>query len=283
MFLILILTIAVVVFGPAKLPAVGKALGKGLHEFRNALMPEIIDIAPAPDSTHFQKAMSLLDHLEDFRRRLIKATLAILVASLGSYFYAAKLVQFITAPAGKLYYLQPAEALFTYIKVSFFFGFLLALPIVLYQLWAFAIPAFSPRGCSAMGVIVPSSVALFFAGLAFAYFFVLPAGLKFFLGFATDSLQPLLSIGQYLTFVLSFLLPFGFIFELPMFILVFAKLGLVSSASLAAKRKVVLLLSFVSGAIISPTPDMISQTMIAVPIIVLYEISALIVKYILKK
>lgn len=227
--------------------------------------------------------MSLVEHLQELRRRLIIVIIAVAVGSLVSYFYAAELVQYITAPAGKLYYMSPAEAFFTYLRVSFFAGFLLALPIVLYQVWAFIVPALTTKEHRASLILVPSSVFLFFIGLAFSYILVLPAGLKFFMGFATENLQPLLSLGEYLSFVISFLLPFGFIFELPLFIVVMAKFGLITSNFLSAKRKHVLVLSFVIGALISPTPDVFSQTMVAVPVIVLYEFSVLIVKYILKK
>lgn len=227
--------------------------------------------------------MSLVEHLQELRRRLIIIIIAVAVGSLASYFYAAELVHYITAPAGKLYYMSPAEAFFTYLRVSFFAGFLLALPIVLYQIWAFIVPALTTKEHKASLILVPSSVLLFFIGLAFSYILVLPAGIKFFMGFATENLQPLLSLGEYLSFVISFLLPFGFIFELPLFIVVMAKFGLITSKFLSAKRKHVLVLSFVIGALISPTPDVFSQTMVAVPVIVLYEFSALIVKYILKK
>lgn len=227
--------------------------------------------------------MSLVDHLQELRKRIITAIIAVVVGSTICYFYSSELVHFITAPAGKLYYISPAEAFFTYLRVSFFAGFLLALPVVLYEAWMFIIPALSYKERMASFILVPSSVLLFFIGLAFSYFLVLPAGIKFFMGFATEDLQPMLSLGQYLSFVISFLLPFGFIFELPLFILVLAKLGVISSKFLTTKRKHVLVLSFVVGAIISPTPDVFSQIMVAVPILVMYEVSTLIVKYILKK
>ncbi|TWH48145.1 twin-arginine translocase subunit TatC [Sporomusa sp. KB1] len=230
-----------------------------------------------------ERAMSLLDHLEELRRRLIVVIAAIVIGSTFCYFYAAEITAFITAPAGKLYYMNPSEAFFTYLKVSFFAGFLLALPIVMYQLWAFIVPAMTNKERTASLLLVPSSILLFFVGLFFSYYFVLPAGIKFFMGFATENLQPMFSIGQYLSFVISFLVPFGFIFELPLFIFVMARLGIIGSGFLVAKRKMVLFLSFVIGAFISPTPDVFSQTMVAVPMILLYEISILIVKYILRK
>jgi len=227
--------------------------------------------------------MSLVDHLQELRRRLIVCVAVVVAASIACYFYAVDLVNLITAPAGKLYYLAPTEAFFTYMKVSFFAGFLLALPVIFYQVWAFVVPALTNRERKASLYLVPASLALFFIGLAFSYFLVLPAAVTFFIGFSTAELQPMFSIGQYLSFVISFVLPFGFVFELPLFILVAAKLGLIGSAFLAAKRKLVIVLSFVVGAVISPTPDVFSQTMIAVPLMLLYEASVFIVKHVLKK
>lgn len=229
------------------------------------------------------KKMSLIDHLQELRKRLAKAIIALAIGGFVSYFYAEEIVHLITAPAGKLYYMNPAEAFFAYIKVSFFAGFLLALPVILYQAWAFIVPALANKEHKASVLLVPSSVVLFLAGLGFSYYFVLPAGIKFFMGYATEELQPLFSLGQYLSFVISFLIPFGFIFELPIFILVMAQMGSISSQLLRSKRKIVLVLAFVIGAVISPTPDVLSQTMVALPMLVLYELSILLVKYILRK
>jgi sec-independent protein translocase protein TatC len=227
--------------------------------------------------------MSLVGHLEELRKRIIVSLIAVAVGSTVSWFYSKQIVHFITAPAGKLYYMSPAEAFFTYLKVSLFAGLLLALPVVLYQLWAFVVPALTFKERTAALVLVPMSVVLFFTGMAFSYWLALPAGIKFFLGFATKDLQPLLSLGQYISFVISFLLPFGLVFELPLFIIVLAQVGLISSQFLLKKRKHVLVLAFVIGALIAPTPDVFSQTMVAVPVIILYEFSVFMVKYILKK
>ncbi|MCX7779511.1 MAG: twin-arginine translocase subunit TatC [Negativicutes bacterium] len=227
--------------------------------------------------------MSLVDHLQELRARIIKAAIAVGIGFIISYFYAEQLIQFITAPAGKLYYMSPAEGFFSYLKIAFVTGILGALPVILYQIWAFLVPALTANERTALVILVPSSVILFFAGLLFSYFLVLPAALKFFIGFASDNLQPLLSLGQYLSFIISFLLPFGIIFELPLFLVVLAKVGLISSAFLAGKRKMVVVLSFVVGAVISPTPDVFSQTMIAIPLLLLYEASILVLKHFMGK
>jgi len=227
--------------------------------------------------------MSLIDHLQELRRRLIISIVAVATGSIISYFYAPEMVHLITAPAGKLYYLNPAEAFFAYLKVSLLAGFLLALPVVMYQAWAFTLPALTKKERRVARILVPASVLLFFAGLAFSYYLVLPAGIKFFVGFATEDLQPMFSIGQYLSFVISFLLPFGVIFELPLVILVLAKFGIVNSRFLVGNRKTVLVMAFIVGAVVAPTPDVFSQTMVAVPLVVLYEVSIMAVRYLLHR
>lgn len=227
--------------------------------------------------------MSMIDHLQELRQRIIKAVIAIGAGFTLCYFFSEQLINLITAPAGKLYYMSPAEGFFSYMKVSFVAGLLLALPVVLYQIWAFIVPALTTNERTALALLVPSSVALFFGGISFSYFFVLPAALKFFIGFGTENLQPLLSLGQYITFIISFLLPFGVIFELPLFIVILGKVGLISSNFLRARRKAVIVLSFVAGAVISPTPDVFSQVMIAVPLLVLYEASILVLKHVMGK
>ena len=227
--------------------------------------------------------MSAIDHLEELRRRLIISIVTVMIASGCCYFYAEEMVNFLMQEAGKLYFLSPAEAFFTYLKVSVFAVFVVSTPVLVHQFWAFVVPALTNQDKKSFDIIVPVSVVLFFLGLAFSYFLVFPTAVKFFMGFSTDSLLPMFSIGQYLSFVISFVLPFGFVFELPMIVLVLAKMGFLTSAFLREKRKFVIVGSFVVGALISPTPDIFSQCMIAIPMLLLYECSIMIVQIFLKK
>ena len=227
--------------------------------------------------------MSILRHLEELRTRIIRSLLAIAVGSCVSYFFIEDIMRYLTLPTGRLYYLQPAEAFFTYIKIAIFAGFLLALPVVFYQAWKFILPALTVRERTVIGILVPSSVLLFFAGLAFSFFLVLPAALQFFVGFSTEHLQPMFTLHQYFDFVLAFILPFGAVFELPLLVIVFAKLGFISSKFLQSKQRIVIFLAFVVGAVISPTPDIFTQSMIAIPLILLYEISYLVVRFVLRR
>ncbi len=228
-------------------------------------------------------SMSIIAHLTELRKRLIRSLIAIGIGSCIAYYFIEDIMHLLTGPAGKLYYMQPAEAFFTYIKVAIFVGFLIALPVVLYQIWRFVLPALIGMERYLLSVIVPVSLILFIAGIAFSFFFVLPAAVKFLVGFSTQELQPMFSIKQYFDFVIAFLLPFGFIFELPLAIVLLAKVGIISSKFLAKQQRIVIFLTFVIGAVISPTPDIFSQCMIAIPMILLYEISYVIVRFGMKK
>ncbi len=226
--------------------------------------------------------MTLVEHLAELRRRIIRVLAAVAAATAACYAVIDKIMQYLVAPAGKLYYLTPAEAFFTYFKVALVTGLLVALPVICYQVWAFFAPALTGKEKRIGLVLVPGAVILFYAGTAFAYLLALPAAVRFFLGFASDSLAPMLSLGGYVSFVLSFCLPFGFVFQLPVVMLVLALFGILKPAFLAGKRKYVVVLAFVAGAVISPTPDIFGQTLLALPIIVLYELSLLLLRLLVR-
>ncbi|MCR5833413.1 MAG: twin-arginine translocase subunit TatC [Selenomonadaceae bacterium] len=229
-------------------------------------------------------SMSLTEHLTELRSRVIKSLLAIVVGSCIAYFFLDGITEMLTLPVGKLYYMKPGEAFFTYLKIDIAAGFLIALPIIFYQAWEFFLPALTKNERSVMGVLVPASVLLFFAGLAFSFFLILPAALKFFMGFGAESetLQAMFSFGNYFDFVIWFLLPFGFVFELPLVIIVLGKLGMLTSEKLGKYRRYVFFMSFVIGAVVT-SPDIITQIAVAIPVVLLYELGYLVVKYILRK
>ncbi len=229
------------------------------------------------------REMTLVGHLGELRRRIVISVLALVGGTAVAYYYIDELMKFVTAPAGKLYFMSPAEGFFAFLKLAVFGGFLLALPVILWQIWAFVAPALTSGEKKWAIIMVPGSVLLFFSGVAFAYLLVWPPAVKFFLGFGSESLQPMLSLGQYLSFLISFILPFGIIFNLPLVLLVLAKMGIISSALLAKQRRVMIVVAFIAGGIITPTPDIFSQTMMAIPILVLYEASIWAVRLLLGK
>ena len=226
--------------------------------------------------------MSITSHLEELRSRIIKSLFAVVVGSGIAYFFLDAITKFLTAPVGKLYYMQPGEAFFTYLKIDIVSGFLIALPVIFFHVWKFFLPALTKDERAVLGLLVPASVILFFAGLAFAFFLILPIALKFFMGFSTEDLQTMFSFQNYFDFVITFLLPFGFVFELPLVVIVLAQLGILTSEFLGKYRRIIFFVSFIIGAIITP-PDVISQISLALPIMLLYEAGYRIVKHILRK
>lgn len=229
------------------------------------------------------EAMTLTEHLGELRRRILHSLAALAAGTLVSSFYIDEIVAVLTAPATNLYYMRPAEAFFIYIKIALACGVLLAAPVLFYELWAFLVPALTGRERSALMLFVPSSVLLFWAGIAFAYFFVFPQGLHFFITFAGGNIAPMLSIESYLDFFLMLVVPFGFIFNLPMVLIVLAQMGVVTSALLKRGRRYMVVASFILAAIITPTPDVVTQTLLAVPMILLYEGSRVFIKLVLRK
>jgi sec-independent protein translocase protein TatC len=257
----------------------GTATERPAAEGRAAIEPA----AAPPEEPEDDGSMSLIAHLTELRARLIKCLIAVALGSCVGYYFLDEIMHYLTLPAGKLYYMQPSEAFFTYLKVAIAAGFLLALPVIFYQVWRFFLPALTRAERMVLGLIVPSSVLLFFGGLAFSFFLVLPAAVQFFMGFGNAELEALFSVDKYFDFVIWFVLPFGFVFELPLIIVILAKLGILGSAFLRKYQRLVIFLAFVIAAIITPTPDVFTQSMIALPMIVLYEIGYLIVRYIMRK
>ncbi len=238
---------------------------------------------PAEGQAEDDGNMSLIAHLTELRSRLIKCLLAVAVGSGVGYYFIEDIMHYLTVPVGKLYYMQPAEAFFTYIKIAVVVGFLLALPVIFYHVWRFFLPALTPVERLVLGIVVPVSVILFFLGLAFSFFLVFPAAIMFFKGFGNEELEALFSVNRYFEFVIMFVLPFGFVFELPLVITILGKMGVITSAFLRKYARIVIFLSFIIAAVISPTPDVFTQSMIALPMIVLYGVGYVIVRFILRK
>ena len=230
-----------------------------------------------------QTEQPLRDHLQEFRKRLIICLVVVAIAALACYNYVDDIIALLSGPAGKLYFMNPSEVFFTYMEIALYAGILFTLPVLLYEVWAFVAPALWPEERRAVLVILPTAVILFYVGLVFACYLVIPAAVTFFMGFATQTLQPMFSLESYLSFILALTLPFGFIFELPLIVVFLAKIGLVTGDFLKGKRKILIVIAFIFAAVVSPTTDIFTQTMIAVPLIVLYEISLFIVCKVMHK
>ena len=218
-------------------------------------------------------------HLDELRKRLITCFIAVGVGFVISYGFKERLFSILVHPlinvlkqGETLIYTGLPEAFFTYLKVSFLSGLILASPIILYEFWMFVAPGLYRKERRMMAPIVLLSSLFFVGGSLFGYFFVFPWGFKFFLAFATDTIRPLPSMREYFGFSAKLLLAFGLVFELPLVLTFLAKLGIVSVEFLKKNRKYAILVIFTAAAILTP-PDVITQIMMALPLMVLYEIS----------
>ena len=230
------------------------------------------EVPPEDDGT-----MSLTEHLTELRARIIKSLIGIAVGSCIAWFFLDEITNWMVAPVGKLYYMKPGEAFFTYLKIDITAGFLIALPLVFYHAWRFFLPALTRGERAVLGILVPVSVILFFVGLAFSFFLIMPTALKFFMGFGEESENL-----QVFDFVIMFVLPFGFVFELPLVIIVLGKLGILTSEWLGKYRRYIFFFSFVIGALVT-SPDVFTQVAVAIPVVLLYEVGYFVVKYILRR
>ncbi len=240
--------------------------------------------------------MPLTGHLGELRRRIIVSLVALLIAFIVAFNFSEEIFKFIMFPLKynldfsvknmyvqfipqdklqdtKLVFLAPAEAFWMNLKVSFVTGLILSLPVILLQLWKFISPGLLEREKRYVIPFIFSATGLFLFGAAFCFFIVLPFAMGFLLTYKVgDFLMPMLSVGQYVDFCLKFILAFGAVFELPIFIIFLTKMGIVSPKTLSKNRKYAILAAFVISAILTPTPDAFNQTLMALPIIFLYEI-----------
>jgi sec-independent protein translocase protein TatC len=174
-----------------------------------------------------------------------------------------------------LVFLAPAEAFWMHMKVSFVASFIVALPVIFFQIWRFISPGLLSNEKKYLIPFLVSSTALFLAGALFCFVIILPFAMTFLLGYKTGSLTPMISVGSYIDFCLKFILAFGAIFELPLVIVFLSKFGIVSPQGLSKNRKYAVLFAFIAAAVLTPTPDAFNQVLMAVPIIILYEIGIL--------
>lgn len=227
------------------------------------------------------KKRTFVEHLDELRSRILKSSACVLLVSLLFFYCVEKIFPYIIKPVGSLVFIAPAEAFITYIKVAFFGGIFLSSPFVIYQIWKFVSIGLNENERRYVMIFGPTSLLLFVVGTCFGYFIIMPIGLKFLLGFATDFMSPMITVSKYISFAGMLTLAFGVIFELPIVISFLTKIGLVTPAFLATKRKHAIVFIFITAALLTP-PDVVTQTLMAVPLLALYEISIILSRLIYK-
>nr|MBO2472657.1 twin-arginine translocase subunit TatC [Bacillota bacterium] len=231
----------------------------------------------ADDGSHFAGVRS---RLAEVRARLIRAGLAWLAAAAGVYAAAPRLIEHMVAPlpqGEELFYLSPAEAFVSRVKLALAGGFTLSVPVLLYQLVRLLAPLLSPGARRAALRAIPAATALFVAGIALGYFGLVPVALRFLLGFAGPDLVPMLSLSAYIRFVLWLVLPLGLLFQLPLIVAVLARMGVIDARSLAARRQYAVFGIFVAAAVLTPA-DVFSMLLLALPLWLLFEVSLLVAR-----
>ena len=230
--------------------------------------------------------MPLTSHLEELRRKLIIASISWLVAFLACYAYAEPLFNLIADPVRQalpegtsLVFITATEPFFTYLKVGAIAGLLVSMPVIFWQIWSFIAPGLYQHEKRYVIPFVIASTLCFATGAYFGFRFVFPMAFKVLIEFGTGSgdLNAMLSMGSYLSLSSKLLLAFGLVFELPVVIFFLARMGIVDHKLLARNRKFALLAAFLIGAMLTP-PDVFSQTALALPFIILYEIGIIVAR-----
>lgn len=232
--------------------------------------------------------MSFLDHLGELRERLIKAGIALVVASIAAFFFHEWLLDILSRPFesavedGSLAVFRPTEAFSLVMRLSLFGGIVLASPVILYQIWRFVSPALSRREKKWVIPLMAILTVLFVSGVVLGYW-ALTRGLEFLLTFGGDDLQPVIGADNYLGFAMRFILAFGIAFEFPVFLFAAAAVGLVGSTKLRQGRRWAVLTIMLAAALITPSGDPLTLMLLSVPLYAMFEITILAIRYILKK
>lgn len=228
--------------------------------------------------------MSVLEHIEELRHRAIKATAFFAITTIFAFFYVNHISYLLQQPATGIKFLQlaPGEYFFASLKISSYTGLVISSPFIIYQLALFIIPGLTIKEARLFLPILTSSIFLFFLGTYFAFKFLIPAALHFFINYGSDIVEPIWSFEQYFDFILILLVSTGLAFQIPIIQIVAGMLGVISSQQMAQSWKYVLLLSTIISAILTPSTDPATQLILSAAILILYFAGILMLKLLRK-
>lgn len=231
------------------------------------------------------KRLTVLEHISELRRRLIRCVIAVSVTTIISFIFASQIFEILKSPAGEinLIFIEMTEMIGIYMKVSLVSGIILAMPYLVYQLIMFISPALTRREKKRVYLILPWIALMFVGGVIFAYFILVSPAVKFLVTFGSDIATPQIKIGNYISIVSRLLLSIGLVFEMPVITTFLARLGIITPKWLSDKRRPAIILAFILAAIITPTFDPVNQILVAAPLIILYEISIWLAKLVQRK
>ncbi len=229
--------------------------------------------------------MSVMEHLEEFRRRLMVVIINLVIGLIAGFYLSNEYVlDAILAVPGpeNIIFIHPTEMFFTTLKVAFILALVISLPMIIYQIIAFLLPGLSSTEKKYVITGLPLSVFLFALGVFFAYSVILELAFDFFIGFGGDTVEPNVTVDNYISFALGLVIPFGLVFQLPLVVMILTGVGLVNPDFMRKNRKYIIFVIFIMAAFFTP-PDMISQLFMAGPLLLLYEISVIISGIIYKR
>jgi sec-independent protein translocase protein TatC len=249
-----------------------------------------------PMETPEEARMSFWSHLEELRKRLVNIAIAIGIGFIICFNFSENILGLLLVPMNyttafngtfpflhfisnkttqELHFTSLTEPIMSHLKIGFIAGIIVMIPFLLYQVWKFIAPGLLPRERRYAGQFVFFSTSFFFIGVLFCYFLMLPFAIPFLVGYKTEHLKPIIKIGDYIDFTLKFMLASGAVFELPLIMILLGRMGIIQPESLAKFRKYALLIAFVIGGLVTPTPDAFNMTIMSLPIYFLYELGIL--------
>lgn len=232
-----------------------------------------------------QSSLDIMGHLAELRKRLTRSVLALIITSGISFAFYQRIFDILIYPAQgiELQAIEMTEMLGTIMRVCLASGIILAMPYLTYEIIMFVSPALTSREKRYVFLVLPWITLMFAAGVAFGYFVAVPRAVGFLLSFGSDIATPQIRIGNYISLVTRMLVAIGLVFEIPVLTTFLARLGVIKPKWLAEKRKAAIIIAFIVAAIITPTIDPINQVLIAIPLVVLYEMSIWLAKLVYKR